>query len=460
LLFNSFAFLAFAALFFPLYRIARHDPKRRQLLLIAASLIFYGWWDWRFVPILVLTGLIDYYAALGMADSRASAHRFLAVSIVGNLGILAILKYYGFVAESLNAVLRTVDSDARLAVLNAVPPVGVSFYTFMSMSYAIDVYRGVVGPERSFRTYLTYLSMFPHLVAGPIVRARALLPQLRVQIDTSREDFEDGLWLIAGGYFKKVVIADNIAPVVNAAFGGDLGDAGMTWWVIIVLFSAQVYCDFSGYSDIAVGLARWMGVRFPENFHHPYLATSLREFWGRWHTTLSTWFRDYVYIPLGGSRGPAIRVVFALFVTMLLSGLWHGAAWHFVLWGLIHAVLLGLERRFGLAKAASVPTIARLVGLNAVILITWVFFRASSVGQTFFILGEMFSGRADWSALSLVTLAAWAALAALLLGEAWVFGRGETLSRRSAFAPVRLAAILVACIYLRGPGSAFIYFQF
>lgn len=461
MLFNSFAFLVFAAAFFPVYLAFRDDPRGRNLVLIGFSVFFYGWWEWRYVPLLLLTALIDYYAGLLMADRPAFRRRILVISMIGNLGILGILKYYDFFAQSLNGILEAAGSDPLLSALMPVLPMGVSFYTFHSMSYAIDVYRGVLEPRRSFATYLAYLTMFPQLVAGPIVRARQLLPQLEVTVKPDQTDFDAGLWLIAGGYFKKVVLADNIAPAVNASFSGGLGNAGLGWWLVMALFSAQIYCDFSGYSDIAIGLSRWMGLRLPENFRHPYLASTLRDFWQRWHITLSTWFRDYVYIPLGGSRGRASRAVFALFVTMLLSGLGHGAAWHFVFWGFVHAVLLVVERWGSTRWAVSLPLGARVVLVNTLILATWVFFRSSSMNQSFFILGQMFSARVDWAGLSLVSLNAWCALGVLIASEVLAFARKEApLHPTSRVAQFRLAAMILACIYLRGPGSAFIYFQF
>ncbi len=432
------------------------------MTIILFSLFFYGWWDWRFIGLILLSGTIDYFAALGISKHSASKRRWLVLSIVGNLGVLGFFKYYGFFAESLNLMLSRLGLEAAAPLISPVLPIGLSFYTFQSMSYTIDVYRRRLEPTRSFTLFFAYLTMFPQLVAGPICRAGDLMGQIEDLPATRREDFEAGLWLIVIGYFKKVVIADNVAPVVNQAFAGGLWDVGLVWWLIMALFSVQIYCDFSGYSDIAVGLGRWMGFRLPENFRNPYLAVSLRDFWQRWHISLSTWFRDYVYIPLGGSRGGRRRGVLALFATMLLSGLWHGAAWHFVVWGLVHATLMSAERWLrARGVLLSAPIVLRIAAVNVLVVVSWTLFRAETVAMAWDVFEQMFSLRLVLSGLSVVTWSAWMALILFSVMEIQAYrAGGRPGDRGSILAHLRLAGMILACIYLRGPGSAFVYFQF
>ncbi|MBN2445122.1 MAG: MBOAT family protein, partial [Phycisphaerae bacterium] len=346
-----------------------------------------------------------------------------------------------------------------------------SFYTFQSMSYTIDVYRGQLRPTGNVLHFFAYLSMFPQLVAGPIVRASHLLPQLESVRRTTETERWEGLRLVVGGYFKKVVIADSLAPVVNAAFGSsELVPAGSYWWVVTAMFACQIYCDFSGYSDIARGLARWMGYDFPLNFNHPYIATGFRDFWSRWHISLSTWFRDYVYIPLGGSRRGPAAAHGNMWVTMLVSGLWHGAAWTFVVWGVLHAAFLSLERwtrwpeRLG--RIAGGHVLALVLTLAGV-LVAWVFFRAESLGQALSIAGLMFDPRTfsaeairqhlHWRELLLVAIVAvrHAAFFPHLPRVTW-----PNVVPARVWQPVAVATLVWACVFLRGPGSAFIYFQF
>jgi D-alanyl-lipoteichoic acid acyltransferase DltB (MBOAT superfamily) len=358
----------------------------------------------------------------------------------------------------------------------AIVPVGISFYTFQSMSYTFDVYRGKLEPTRNVLHFFAYLSMFPQLVAGPIVRASSLLPQLKETPSVTEQDRWDGMCLIASGLFKKMVIADNMAPQVSAVFQNPyIGDTGIVWWAAVAMFSVQIYCDFSGYSDIARGLARWMGYNFQLNFDHPYTATSLRDFWGRWHISLSTWFRDYLYIPLGGSKKGRLRSVWYMAVTMLVSGLWHGANWTFVAWGATHAIFLAIERVTGWTRRLSRWTPGNLICLVIVqlqVLLAWVFFRARSFDQAEHIFSAMFRMTGGWNLdvplggfRSIENARACLVLAGLFaLRELYYFVFKDRVFLPENFrryaGPVVVGAMIVACILLRGPGVAFIYFQF
>ena len=308
MLFNSLVFLVFAALFFGLWPLIKPRRNFRYLFLVTCSFVFYGWWDWRFLFLIIASGLLDFFSGMGMVAHPKAKKFYLALSIMGNIGSLMVFKYSGFFADNLSALLSLLGLDLELRAgipsFVLILPVGISFYTFQSMSYTIDVYKNQLKPTRNVLHFFAYLSLFPQLVAGPIIRAADLLPQLAENRSTTEQQRWEGLHLIVHGFVKKVFIADNLAYFVTEAFTNPIhSESYLFWWVIMTAFAFQIYCDFSGYSDIARGLAKWMGYDFMVNFNHPYIATSLREFWSRWHISLSTWFRDYVYIPLGGSKG-------------------------------------------------------------------------------------------------------------------------------------------------------------
>lgn len=470
MLFNSLIFIAFAIAFYVVWRFARAHPAARWGWLIAASFFFYGWYDWRYVFLLIITGSNAFFAALAMEKRPESRKTLLTISIIGNLALLCVFKYLGFLTMNLNALLG--PAGVHLRVIKLALPIGISFYTFQSMSYVIDVYRGELKPTRSILHYFAFVSMFPHLIAGPIVRPADILPQLTLVRPITPEERFDGLRLIVMGYFKKVVLADNMGPFVDRAFGvgGGVGFTSMPfWWLAATLFAFQIYFDFSGYSDIARGLARWMGYDFCLNFNHPYISLSFREFWTRWHISLSTWFRDYVYIPLGGSRRGEFRRHVNLWITMLVSGLWHGAAWTYVAWGGLHAAFLSIERVTRLPdRLGRIPGGKLLSSLIVVplVIVAWVFFRANSFGQAFAIIRLMFNP----AARSLAPIFQVGIKPLLYLGIAGLMelyfyvrlDKSRFASSRliAAFEPVLLAIMIAACIFFRGSGNAFIYFQF
>lgn len=468
MLFNSTVFLLFALVFFATWRLLRGRKKARLAFLIVASFFFYGWWNWRYVFLLLYTGLIDFSAGLLMGRYPARKKLWLVLSLCGNVGALATFKYLGFVTGSVNTGLALVGWHFRLPVYSLVLPVGISFYTFESLSYTVDIYRGETRPTRDPLQFFSFLSLFPHLVAGPIIRPRDLMPQLAAEANPTPQQWWDGLKLIAQGFFKKMVIADQLAWLVNTAFADTVPvQSAPYWWLVTTAFAFQIYCDFSGYTDIARGLAKWMGYEFPVNFDHPYISTSLREFWTRWHISLSSWFRDYVYIPLGGSRKGAWAGHRNMWLTMLLSGLWHGAAWHFVIWGGLHAFYVSLERITEWPKRLSRLPGGRGLSCALVTLLVWVgwvFFRAQSATRAVGLLSIMFSPSA-WNLSALAPMLP--ALPFLLIGIVWELwfllglDRAQWAQRAGLrLEPAVIAALLVASIYLRGSGEAFIYFQF
>ena len=468
MLFNSLAFLIFGLLFFLIWPVIRRNLKLGWIFLTIASFIFYGWWDWRFIFLIIFSGLIDYFAALGMRRFPAKKKFLLIASIIGNVGSLAVFKYLLFFSTSFNHVLSTFGYQLPLIQLTL--PVGISFYTFQSMSYTIDVYRDQMEPTHNIFHFFAYLSMFPQLVAGPIVRAAHLMPQLTEIKPITEEDRWEGLKLITYGYFKKVVMADNLAQAVNIAFASSNPEqSAIYWWIVTSMFAFQIYFDFSGYSDIARGLGRWMGFNFPLNFNHPYISKSLREFWQRWHISLSTWFRDYVYIPMGGSKKGLGKGLFYLWITMLIAGLWHGASWTFVIWGALFALYISVERITSWSKRLqSVPFGSVLSWIFVIIQVwvAWVFFRAETLDQAVSIVSIMFNP-------ALFTMPdfpqpfvpALFVLIPAILSELFFFMKldqklGESNIIVKAAQPVFVSIMLVGCIFLRGPGSAFIYFQF
>jgi len=476
MLFNSFIFLVFGSIFFlVLYFIRRSKiPGLRRSFLVAASFFFYGWWDWRFLFLILASGFIDYFGARGIYRYPNRKKLFLVLSVLGNVGSLAVFKYSAFIAENIDHLVGLVGIESNM--VENVPefmlllPVGISFYTFQSMSYTIDVYRGLLKPTRNILHFFSYLSLFPQLVAGPIVRARDLIPQLRIIRPTSEIERWNGFKLIIIGFFKKVVLADNIAPLVNSGFANiHQTDNGPFWWMVMIGFAFQIYFDFSGYSDIARGLAKWMGFHFRLNFNHPYHSRSLREFWGRWHISLSTWFRDYVYIPLGGGRKGRWNAHLFMWITMVVSGLWHGAAWTFIIWGGLHALYISLERMTRwpqLLKRVPGGGLLSILITNVLVLIGWVFFRADSFGDALKILTDMFRWGGDGAfVINNVIRNGMVWLLVSLVIELITFFRIKPhlylpKSMRRIADMVYVLLMLLACIYLRGEGNVFIYFQF
>ncbi len=475
MLFNSLIFLLFALVFFTLWHFIKKGTNNlRWLFLVLASFFFYGWWDWRFLFLIIGSGLIDFIAGLGIARFPKQKTAWLIASLLANLGSLTVFKYSSFFANNLEILFSwfglSIDLSSRLPEFVLILPVGISFYTFQSMSYTIDIYRNQLTPTKNILHFFAYLSMFPQLVAGPIVRAKDFLAQLKKPRKVGELERWNGAKLIVIGFFKKVVLADNIAPMVNAAFiDSDPSHSTIYWWGIMTAFAFQIYFDFSGYSDIARGLAKWMGFHFKVNFNHPYIATSIRDFWTRWHISLSTWFRDYVYIPLGGSKKGKLRGHLNMWITMLVSGFWHGASFNFVIWGGLHALYLSLERIFKLPRLLKKLFLGKYLAwafLMAQVLIAWVFFRATSFSQAFQIVGDMLSFNFSESFAPLFTYAnavIFLAIAVVIEGFFLLGIQPKRWFSKDVYfylEVVYVALLIVACVFLRGEGQQFIYFQF
>lgn len=454
--FDCMAYLLFLPLTVLLHWLC---PSRfRWMVLLGASYLFYGWQDPKLLALILAVTFVSWLAALMIqAAERPTAKKFwLMLAVVTCLSSLVFFKYFNFLGHCIVALSVLLGGGGRWEPWDIVLPVGISFYTFQAMSYTVDVNRGDLNPRRHFGMYALYISFFPQLVAGPIERAGSLLPQLEKNRQFTWEDIGTGMKLLLDGYFRKIVIADLCAPCVDAVFSAQDPD-GAAVFLGTILFSFQIYCDFSGYSKIAAGSARLLGIRLMRNFERPYRASDFRDFWRRWHISLSRWFTDYVYIPLGGSHHGLRRQIMAILMVFLLSGLWHGAEGTFVLWGLYHGILLSGELLLRRTPIRC-PVIIRRIGVFTLVSVGWIFFRAESISHGFFLIHRLLSVW-DWrSVLDVVSaidiLTAFTAIAALPVLD----------NRKKSNAAYfwMLAAILLAW-FLRlesGGGNSFLYFQF
>ncbi len=397
MLFNSSTFLAFYAVLFPLYWFLHRNLRQRNALLLVASYFFYGSWDWRFLSLIILSTVVDYYCGKRIAMSSAARHRraFLIVSLIVNLGILGFFKYFGFFVTSFIDLMSVLGIHANYYTLSIILPVGISFYTFQTLSYTIDIYYKKLEPTNSLLNFATFVAFFPQLVAGPIERAKKLLPQIESPTSFGPQQFREGVFLILWGLFKKTLIADRLSVYVDMVFASPGDFTGLQCVVAVLFFAIQIYCDFSGYSDIARGLAKTMGIELMVNFNTPYFSTSIREFWQRWHISLSTWFRDYLYIPLGGSRRGDFFTKRNILIIFLVSGLWHGAAYTFVVWGFLHGLGHIMDPHHHLREKGEFESSLWLntLGLLWTLLFVncaWVFFRAESLSDAMTIFDNIF----------------------------------------------------------------------
>lgn len=405
MLFTSAEFLIFLPVVFGLYWLLSRRLQWQNALIVVASYVFYGWWDWRFLLLIAFTSLCSYVFGLlinkNLSEGKdRKARGYNVLNIVINIAILALFKYHNFFVESLMGLFPQIGAEKLL--LHLILPVGISFYTFQALSYTIDVYRRKIEPTRDVVQFFAYVSFFPQLVAGPIERATQLLPQFGKQKQFDYAVAVDGMRQMLWGFFKKIVVADNCAVFVDNIWGDYAGQHSSTLVVAAFLFSIQIYCDFSGYSDIAIGCAKLFGIKLMRNFNVPYFSRDIAEFWRRWHISLTTWFRDYIYIPLGGSRVSKAKVIRNTLVIFLVSGLWHGANWTFVAWGAYHAVLflplilLGKNRKYTnvVAEGQMFPSLkefAQMLLTFLLAMIGWVLFRSETIGQAWDFLGGMFS---------------------------------------------------------------------
>ena len=478
--FTSNAFFVFLAIVFCLYWfVFGRNLKWQNLLVVAASYVFYGWWDWRFLLLIALTSFCSWGSGLLIGryrDNPRKAKRVSAANIILNLGILALFKYYDFFAQSFADLFLGGQADKLL--LHLILPVGISFYTFQALSYSIDVYARRIEPTRDAVAFFSFISFFPQLVAGPIERATSLLPQILAPRRFDYCQAVDGLRQMLWGFFKKLIIADGCAEVVNQTWNGLSSATGMMLMVCSLLFTFQIYADFSGYSDIAIGCAKLFGIKLTTNFRVPYFSRNVREFWRRWHITLMGWFTQYVYFPLGGSRSSRGRTILNTLIVFALSGLWHGADWTFVLWGLYHALLfiplivLGSQRyKDTVAHGRLLPTWRETVSMVVTFLLInfgWILFRAPDFAAFTEYVSRLFSPSLfnyHGLTMKMATMLLWCA--ALLLVE-WIQRERQHVLQIDGYRllsarPARLAlyALLVLLIfYFAGKVQTFIYFQF
>ena len=404
MLFNSIDFAVFLPIVFLLYWALNGRLRLQNAFLILSGFVFYGWWDWRFLGLLIFTSGTDYLVAMGMEKATADGRRkgLLAISLVANLGLLGFFKYYDFFITGFHDAFTFLGLPFGLETLGLVLPVGISFYTFQSLSYTIDVYRKQLRATNDPVTFFAFVSFFPQMLAGPIERARHMIPQFEKQRTFNIALARDGVRQMLWGLFKKVVVADNCSQIVNQLYASPGDHSGSTMVLATVLFAFQIYGDFSGYSDIALGAARLFGFDLMRNFAFPYFSRDIAEFWRRWHISLNTWFRDYLYIPLGGSKGGKAMVVRNTIIIFLVSGFWHGANWTFIAWGALNAlfflplVLLDRHRTMvgTVAPGRALPSIRELMFMLmtfAMACCAWIFFRAQSMDQAFEVFGRIFS---------------------------------------------------------------------
>ncbi|HYL78117.1 MAG TPA: MBOAT family O-acyltransferase [Bryobacteraceae bacterium] len=447
---------------------------RQNLLLLAASYFFYAWWDWRFLSLIVTSSVVDFFAARYIAQSPNKARRraLLSLSLVLNFGFLGFFKYFNFFADSFAVALTAMGVPTHtVTLLRIVLPPGISFYTFQAVAYIVDVYYGKLKPADSLVDYALFIGLFPHLVAGPIQRPSHLLPQVQKTRVFDGERFSDGVMLILAGLFRKCVVADNCALLADAAFSGRMGTPDLGVVLIgMYAFAWQIYADFSGYSDIARGSAQLMGFHFMVNFRQPYLAVNLRDFWRRWHISLSTWLRDYLYIPLGGNRRGEAKTYRNLMLTMLLGGLWHGANWTFVVWGGIHGMGLALERWLGGGgrgddepARSTLSTWVHRVVLFHIVGLAWIFFRSQSLsdavnflgGVGVLHLGSQFLPALEFLATFTLPLF-FMDLMLEMRSEEYIFQNLPNLQRVA----VGAALTFLLLVFAANTSAAFIYFQF
>lgn len=476
MLFNSLEFLLFLPCVLVIYYLLTH--RHQNAFLVLASCFFYASWDWRFLLPLLFSTTIDYFCAAKIStliDTNApiaARKKYLYLSLVTNLGLLAFFKYFNFFVDSFHDLFLLVKLDLPKPALRVILPIGISFYTFQALSYTIDVYRGKLHATKSFWDFFLAVLFFPHLVAGPIQRASTLIAQVVEPRKTTRTQVIDGLHLIMWGFFKKIYIADRLAPIVNQVFNSSTPTGGETL-VAVIAFAFQIYCDFSGYTDIARGVAKLMGFEFMLNFNLPYFATNPPDFWKRWHISLSSWLRDYLYISLGGNRGSIVKIYRNLMITMVLGGLWHGAAWNFVIWGFFHGAIL-IAHRLAIPMLDHVSSYAhalwrapwlllRIAGMFVLTCYGWLLFRATSIEQ---IVTMTTSLAQPLARMPIDTLRQVLMLIAPLIvvqviqynSERLEFHRLKWLPKSACSAIYAL--MLYAIVFLGGTPQAFVYFQF
>lgn len=479
--FNSIDFAIFLPLVFLLYWfVTNRNLKLQNFLIVISSYFFYGWWDWRFLSLILFSTIVDYSVGRRLSKENQKSKRriLLWISILVNLGFLGFFKYYNFFLDNFRQAFSFFGTEINANSLNIILPVGISFYTFQTLSYTIDVYRRKMEPTNDFIAFAAFVGFFPQLVAGPIERATNLLPQFYIKRTFDLHKAVDGLRQILWGLFKKIVIADNCAEYANMIFNNSGEHSGSTLVLGAIFFAFQIYGDFSGYSDIAIGTSRLFGFHIMRNFAYPYFSRDIAEFWRRWHISLSTWFRDYLYIPLGGSRGGIWMKIRNTFIIFIVSGFWHGANWTFIIWGALNALyflplMLTKQNRNnlgGVAEGKKLPSLKEFLQILLTFGITclaWIFFRAENLDHAFSYITEIFSISlfSVPSIISVKMVIVLLLLAAFILFE-WVHrDREHALQLEPDIIPdffrYSLYLGLVFCIiWLGGNNQDFIYFQF
>lgn len=472
MLFNSIEFLIFFPKVFILYWFLSDKLTLQNILLLVASYFFYAWWDWRFLSLIIISSIIDYIAGLSIhnADTDKKRKSWLIVSLIANLGFLSIFKYYNFFAESFTQAVSAFGWQPNDLTLNIILPVGISFYTFQTLSYTIDIYRKSFEPTKSVLSFFTYIAFFPQLVAGPIERAANLLPQIEKKRTFNKEWFNEGLLQIFIGLFRKIVIADTLAKYVDTIYADPSIYNSTTVLLATFFYAFQIYFDFAGYSDIAIGTAKVMGFKFHQNFNLPYFSKSLTEFWRKWHISLSFWLRDYLYISLGGNR-KGIKITYRnLMITMLLGGLWHGSSWNFIIWGGIHGLVLSIEKYM---KSNAKFNFLQKFGFLGypitffVVLIAWIFFRATTLNSAIIATKKILLFKGGIPFIGDINVMA-NSLFVLTLGIAfdyYLFRKNIALENFGKhFNPLKIAVFFSIVIVLTNlfysSSNNFIYFQF
>ncbi|MDO4782500.1 MAG: MBOAT family O-acyltransferase [Capnocytophaga felis] len=488
MLFNSIDFAIFLpVVFFFYWFITNKNLKLQNFLIVVASYLFYGWWDWRFLLLIFFSTVVDYFIGIGLSkQEKIKKQNFplkrkilLWISILVNLGFLGFFKYYNFFLDNFVTAFSFFGKEIKANSLDIILPVGISFYTFQTLSYTIDVYKRKLKPTKDFIAFSAFVCFFPQLVAGPIERATHLLPQFYKKRNFNYLNAVDGLRQILWGLFKKIVIADNCAEYANLIFNNSEDYSGSTLFLGALFFTFQIYGDFSGYSDIAIGTSRLFGFDLMRNFNFPYFSRDIAEFWRRWHISLSTWFRDYLYIPLGGSRGGTLMKVRNTFIIFVVSGFWHGANWTFIVWGALNAIyflplLLTDKNRNNLeivAKGKSFPSIQEFCGMLLTFLLTlfaWIFFRANNIEHAISYISEILS-----PSLFSIPIFQGMKRALLILTLIMLFTLVEWSGRERQYAishlgikwkrPIRYAmyyVIIIVILWFAGKEQQFIYFQF
>lgn len=466
--FNSSAFLGFFLVVYALYYCAGRKLALQNGLLLVASYVFYGFWDWRFPCLMGVTTAIDFAMTKLMRVHPRQRRMCLAVSLVSNLGVLFVLKYFQFFQENVLVVLRQLGVEGSPFVIGLLLPVGISFYTFQRLTFVVDVYREQSYEDVSFFDFALFVSFFPLLLSGPIERAKQLLPQIICAREITSRHREEGLWLVAWGLFKKVYVADNLATLVDPVFAVGWQGSGGEALIALYAYTFQIYCDFSGYSDVAKGIATLLGFTVRWNFNLPYFATSPSDFWRRWHISLSTWLRDYVFIPLGGSWGGAWATHRNLMVTMVLVGLWHGAAWTFVLWGVYHGLLLSVHRviapeRKSERRLTALATVGSVAVMFHLTCLGWLLFRATSLQQAGDLLYVIGSSLAPGGVSVALLWQLMGYLVVLLVVQGIQLAKGQLFILDRA--PIALKGVVYGVLFYLtvlhgGTSNSFIYFQF